>query len=179
MTMDMFKLYIFASICHLLFGISNMIEQKTFALLNISHIILASSYYLRNENMLQKQPILYCIVSMITHSILVFLSYHEKNYLMLIGQLGMIIHYSMELYIHYNHNNNNSHNLHSDLDNNPNVYYVYNILIFIFLFIVYTRQFITHKNNFWIALVITYLLLGVYSIKFLKDKLHKLHKLHK
>jgi hypothetical protein len=163
----MFKLYIYSSICHLLFGISNIIENKKFEVLNISHLVLASSYYLRNENILEKQPITYSFISMIAHSIISVLSYHEKNYILLIGQLGMIIHYIMELYIHYKYD----YNLHSDLDSNPNWFYIYNILVYLLLFIAYGRQFITHKNNFWIALVIAYLLFGVYSIKFLKDKI--------
>jgi hypothetical protein len=165
--MDMFKLYIFASIGHLLFGISNIIEQKKFALLNISHIILSLSYYLRNEKIVKKQPVIYCMMSIIVHGIIAFLSYHEKNYVLLIGQLGMIIHYITELYIHYNINSK----LHTDLYNNPNWYYIYNIIIFMVLFIIYSHQFIIHKNNFWMSLVINYLLFIVYSITFLNDNI--------
>jgi hypothetical protein len=163
----MFKLYIFASISHLLFGSSNIIENKKFELLNITHIVLSISYYLRNEKTLKKQPITYSLICIIAHCIIAFLSYHEKNYILLIGQFGMIIHYIMELYIHYKINPN----LHSDLDDNPSWFYIYNILVYLLLFIAYSRQFITHKNNFWIALVIAYLLFGVYSIKFLNDKI--------
>jgi lipid-A-disaccharide synthase-like uncharacterized protein len=150
--MNLHNIYKYGSFAHLLVSITSLITENKFKQFNIAHCLISISFFLRNKNILKTQPVLYNYVAIIGHSILSYVIFKENNIILFFGQIGMIIHYIIEIYIYKHHNEL----IHTKLYENPVIFNLYNIIIYLILSVSYILLYLKDNNNSLIGVIILY-----------------------
>jgi lipid-A-disaccharide synthase-like uncharacterized protein len=150
--MNLYNIYKYGSFAHSFVAITSLIIENKFKQFNIAHCLISISFFLRNKKFLKTQPILYNYVAIMGHSILSYVIFKENNIILFFGQIGMIIHYIMEIYIYKHHNKL----IHTKLDENPVIFNLYNIIIYLILSVSYILLYLKDNNNSLIGVIILY-----------------------